>query len=243
MLQAFFYCVFMVSGFLKYFKTAKSFIIAALIVVLIRVFIFSPFHIPSGSMRNTLVEGDYLIASTYSYGYSNYSFPFGLKILTDRIFYSQPQRGDIVIFRAPHDISTNYIKRCIGLPGDKVQIKNGVVFINDTELVREKTGQHQDVDLNGNDVIVEHYIEYLPEGKSYNVLNHKRQYSAKENSLIYRVPRDHFFFLGDNRDSSSDSRIIREMGFVPKENIVAKARIVLFSILGRMDRFLISLND
>ena len=227
----------------SYINTLKSFFVIALFVISLRTFVFSPYHIPSGSMKNTLIEGDYLIATAYSYGYGRFSLPFGIELFSGRVLYKEPSRGDIIIFRPPHDENTNYIKRCIGLPGDTIQIIDGVIFINGKEVERKKIATLEQNDSNGNAIVVDQYIEYLDNGRSYKVLHHRKSNRNRINDVVYRVPKDHFFFMGDNRDASSDSRLMKEMGFVPKENLIGKARMVIFSLRGKMDRFFINLNN
>ena len=207
-------------SFLENFKTLFYAIIAAL---LIRSFLFEPFSIPSGSMYPTLFVGDYLFVSKYSYGYSRHSLPLSVPLIPKRIFYEEPVRGDVIVFKTPEDNKTDYIKRLIGLPGDKVKMISNELFINDIKIKREKIKD----DIYSN-FKVEKYKETLNNGKSYEVYELKEKVSFYETNSFSEitVPKDHFFVLGDNRDNSQDSRFV---GSIPKSNLVGKAIIVLLS--------------
>ena len=212
-------------------KTGKSLLIALLLAMTFRSFLYEPFHIPSGSMKGTLMIGDYIFVSKYSYGYSKHSFPFGAPILgtEGRRFYTQPERGDVIVFRKPNDTGTNYVKRLIGLPGDNVQLRDGVVYINNKKMERNKTEDFVETDFKGKSTNVDQYIEVLDNDVQYNTLGQIPN-SATNNTQIYTVPADHFFVLGDNRDNSFDSRFLNGVGFIPKNNLVGKAQIVVFSL-------------
>lgn len=201
-----------------------------------RSFLFEPFHIPSGSMKSTLLVGDYVFVSKYSYGYSRYSFPFGMKLFEGRKFFSEPERGDVIVFKLPSDNSTNYIKRLIGLPGDRIQMKFGRLYINGEIVERRRIVDFIDSDTDGSEIAIPQYIETLPNGVSYKVLD---QYSniAVDNTGVYQVPEGHYFFLGDNRDNSQDSRVVDAVGYVPLVNFIGKAQLIFFSSKGDQWKF------
>lgn len=198
---------------------------AVLLAVFIRTILFQPFSIPSSSMENTLLVGDYLFVSKFSYGYSKYSLPFSPDLFEGRILGSDPERGDIIVFRPNHDLETDYIKRLVGLPGDKIQVKEGVLRINGTPVERELTGTYSPDGSNGNGVPI--YTETLPNGVSYQTLD-LSPISPGDDTREFLVPEGHYFMMGDNRDNSSDSRFA--VGFVPFENLVGKAQIIFFSM-------------
>lgn len=201
----------------------------AVIALFIRTFIMEPFFIPSPSMEQTLLVGDYPFATKYEYGYSKYSFLFVTPhFIKGRILGSEPSRGDIVIFKSTHDnMDKRYIKRLIGVPGDKVQMISGVLYINDKPVGREYTGN-----ITGKKgTQYKKYIETLPNGVKYNAYYHldenKFRMDSVDNTKAFNVPEGHYFFMGDNRNESNDSRL--EIGFVPYENLIAKAQFILFS--------------
>jgi signal peptidase I len=200
---------------------------AVLIAVVIRTLLFQPFNIPSGSMKATLLVGDYLFVSKYSYGYSHYSVPFSPPLFSGRIFASAPERGDVVVFRLPKDDSTDYIKRVIGLPGDRIQMIGGVLHINGKAIKREPVEPFID-DENGGER-VRRWRETLPNGLTYETLD-LQDNGSLDNTDEYVVPADHYFMMGDNRDNSTDSRVLSAVGYVPFENLIGKAQIVFFSI-------------
>jgi signal peptidase I len=195
----------------------------------IRSFLFQPFNIPSGSMEDTLLIGDYLFVSKSTYGYSRYSFPFGIIPFEGRFaVMSDPKRGDIVVFKFPPDNSTDYIKRLIGLPGDRVQMKEGVLYINDVAVPKEKIDDYVET-IGGEPRNIPRYRETLPNGVSYEVLDRDPQGNL-DNPQVFVVPEGHYFMMGDNRDNSADSRV--DVGYVPFENFVGKAQIIFFSTNG-----------
>ena len=211
----------------KIFENLKTLIIAFLIAILIRSLFFQPFYIPSSSMEPTLLVGDRIFVSKYTYGYSKHSFPFSPPIFENRILYSKPNYGDLVVFKTPSDNRTDFIKRLIGLPGDQIQFKDGNLFVNNEMIKREKISNRNDIRCAGKEIDVLEYNEELSKKKSFNIV-YKLKGSMK-NSDLYKVPDDHFFFLGDNRDCSSDSRFLGNVGYVHKNNLVGKARIIFFS--------------
>jgi signal peptidase I len=205
-----------------------SVIVQALILALvIRTFLFQPFSIPSGSMRPTLLEGDYLFVSKWAYGYSRYSFPFSPPLFDGRVWGSQPERGDVVVFKFPPDPSLDYIKRVIGLPGDRIQVKNDRLYINGKAVERELVGQIDNPDITEVDRPVDVYRETLPNGVSYKTLDLSTN-SIGDNTREFVVPPGHYFMMGDNRDNSADSRF--SVGYVPAENLVGRANMIFFSI-------------
>ena len=200
---------------------------ALIIALLIRTFLFQPFFIPSSSMEPNLLVGDRLFASKYDYGYSKHSFPFSFGPISNRIFSSTPERGDIIIFKPPHT-DLDYIKRLVGLPGDKIRVENGKLIINDTILNYKKIREEPKVLKNGRVVNVDTYLETLPSGKSYEIYNYIDG-SPGDNTKEITIPTDSYYFMGDNRDNSNDSRF---WGTVKFERLVGKAQIIFFSTEG-----------
>jgi signal peptidase I len=213
------------SGFAE---TVWVIIQALLIALVIRTFLFQPFNIPSGSMIPTLLVGDYLFVSKYSYGYTHYSFPFSPAIFTGRVFGQPVDRGDVVVFRLPKDDTTDYIKRVIGLPGDRIQMIDGVLNINGTPVKRERLEDLTN-DEDGGPQTIRRYRETLPNGVSF-VTHDLTENGFYDNTQVYTVPPDHYFMMGDNRDNSTDSRVLSAVGYVPYENIIGRAQIIFFSI-------------
>jgi len=210
-------------------ETLKVIIHALIIALLIRTFAFQPFNIPSGSMKETLLVGDYLFVSKYSYGYSRYSFPFGFIPFSGRIMASEPKAGDVAVFKLPSDNATDYIKRIIGVPGDKIQMIRGALHINGEAVKRERVEDFHDIDYRGNAHAVARYRETLPNGVSYATLDYTEN-SFHDDTKVYEVPPGHYFMMGDNRDNSQDSRVLNVVGFVPFENFVGRAEIIFFSV-------------
>ncbi|MBY0354774.1 MAG: signal peptidase I [Rickettsiales bacterium] len=210
----------------------RTLIYAILIALLFRSFVFEPFHIPSGSMKDTLLIGDYIFVSKYSYGYSRYSFPYGLPLFEGRVMQSAPARGDVVVFRPPNQPRVDFIKRVMGLPGDRVQVRGGEVYINDEKLPQVLDSSFDDALDDGTKVHARRYVETLPEGKKHAILD-ITPYGKLDNTDVYTVPEGHYFMMGDNRDNSEDSRVSLEeggIGFIPEANIIGRAEIIVFSV-------------
>ena len=202
----------------------KTIIGALIIAIIIRSLIFQPFYIPSSSMEPTLLIGDRIFVSKSTYGFSKHSFPFSPNIFSQRIFYENPRQGDLVVFKTPADNRTDYIKRLIGLPGDEIQFIEGNIFINDKQIVRRKINSRNLVRCGKFSFKVNTYEEILPNGiKHIAVYN---ELGTLQNTKKFKVPENHFFFLGDNRDCSKDSRYLGSVNFI---NLVGKAQIIFFS--------------
>ncbi len=212
----------------NFFSNLKSILIAIFIALIIRSFIFEPFNIPSGSMKPNLLVGDFIFVSKYSYGFSKHSLPLSLPLITGKIFSNTPERGDVVVFKTPENNRTDYIKRVIGLPGDKIKIKNGIIFINGSEILRKKLNDFIDTDNNTSNKRVRMYNEYFF-NKEINILDITDNGLA-DNTQLFNVPENHFFVMGDNRDNSQDSRFTNTVGFIPYENLVGKAQFIFFSL-------------
>ena len=208
-------------------ENLKTLFYAFIIAIIIRSLIIQPFYIPSSSMEPTLLVGDRLFVSKYSYGYSKHSFPFSPPIFNGRIFEKLPSRGDVVVFKTPADNRTDYIKRLIGLPGDRIQFINSTLFLNNIEIFKTKISSNELIYCGFKSIDVYTFEEKLPNGKI-----HKSVYLKNfsfNNSDIYTVPDEHYFFLGDNRDCSKDSRFLTSVGYVHKDNLVGKAQFIFFS--------------
>jgi len=213
--------------FIIIYDNLKTLFIALLIAVLIRSILFQPFYIPSSSMEPTLLVGDRIFVSKFSYGYSKHSFPFSPNFSKRRFFAKIPKRGDLVVFKTPADNRTDYIKRLIGLPGDSIQFINGDIFINDTKIIRKSINNK--VKINCGKFLFEtnSFIETLPNGVEHLVVYKKK--GTLKNTKIFNVPVDHYFLLGDNRDCSKDSRYLDSVGYVNSLNLVGEAKLIFFS--------------
>jgi signal peptidase I len=209
-------------------ETIRTVLYAVAIALLIRVLAYEPFNIPSRSMEPTLLVGDYLFVSKFSYGYSRYSMPWGLPLFSGRIFADEPARGDVAVFKLPRDNKTDYIKRMIGLPGDRIQVINGILHINGEAARREKVADQSGPENSGLPIGVTGYIETLPNGRTH-LIWERGDENMLDNTPVYTVPEGHFFAMGDNRDNSQDSRVMSEVGFVPLENLVGRAEFLFFS--------------
>jgi len=219
----------------KFHETWAFLIVFCIVLpIVFRTFAWSPFHIPSGSMKPTLLIGDYIFVSKFTAGYSRYSLPFGAPLIKGRIFEKPLKRGDIVVFRRPHDENAgfweslfwpDFIKRLVGLPGDEIQMKDGVLFINGHEVKKHCDAEFFDEEKGKK---VTECTETLPEGLKYEVLDELPN-GPLDNTGIYKVPPGHYFFMGDNRDNSQDSRVLAAVGYVPEENIIGRADLIFFS--------------
>ena len=224
----------------KIIENLKTIIYALIIALLIRSFFFQPFFIPSSSMEPNLLIGDRLFASKYAYGYSRHSLPFSPNFTNKRLLRKEPNRGDVIIFKTPTDNRTDYIKRLIGLPGDIIQIINGDLYLNNKKIARRKINISRKILCGSRQLNVYAYEETLPNGKKYIAVYD--MYASTQNTKQYYVPKDHYFFMGDNRDCSKDSRFLGSVSFL---NLVGEANIIFFSRDGtkklsksfRMDRF------
>jgi signal peptidase I len=216
-------------------ETIKTLVYAGLIALVVRTLAFEPFNIPSGSMIPTLLVGDFLFVSKYSYGYSRFSMPFAPPLFSGRILGAVPHRGDVAVFRYTRDTSTDFVKRVIGLPGDRIQVKAGQLYINGTEVPRTLVGDYEAVDENGTRVDTKEYVEALPDGPKHDILKYSDDPRPGEcdvdanNTDEYVVPKGDLFMMGDNRDNSADSRFMCNLGFVPMENLVGRAQFIFFS--------------
>jgi signal peptidase I len=211
-------------------ETIRTLVYAGLFALVVRTFLFEPFNIPSGSMIPTLLIGDYLFVSKYSYGYSKHSFPFSLPLFNGRIWESQPERGDVAVFKYPADNETDYIKRIIGLPGDRIQMISGVLHINGKPVTRRRLPDNVSDEPGRSSAI--HYQETLPNGVAHEIIEIDGDLGRLDNTDVYVVPKEHYFAMGDNRDNSTDSRVLNAVGFVPAENLVGKAQFLFFSTDG-----------
>lgn len=228
----------------KIVEYINAMVIAILAALFFRSFIFEAYKIPSGSMIPSLMIGDRLFVSKFSYGYSKYSLPISPDWISGRLFFTEPQRGDIIVFRSPNkDDDKHYIKRLIGLPGDLVKMKGGNLFINNKQVIDKRIGTYTPAYKDEPSGNFNHYEEILPNGINYDVLYDidRDKNIFPDNTAEYKVPADHYFFMGDNRNRSADSRFLQSMGFIPKENLVGKALFLFwtrdFSIVKMITEF------
>jgi signal peptidase I len=182
-------------------------------------------------MIPTLLVGDYLFVSKYSYGYSRYSLPFGLPLIPGRVLFTEPERGDVAVFKLPTDNKTDYIKRIIGLPGDRIQVRRGILHINGAPVIRKRISDFVETNQYGNVVRVARFEETLPGGRKHEILEITDN-GPLDNTDLYIVPAGHYFAMGDNRDNSQDSRVRSAVGFIPKANLVGRAEVLFYSTNG-----------
>lgn len=214
-------------------ETVKTIVYAVAIALFVRTFAYEPFNIPSGSMKPTLLVGDYLFVSKFSYGYSKHSLPLSLPLFEGRVFDEMPERGDVAVFKLPSDNRTDYIKRIVGLPGDRIQVKESILFINGEAVGLESLGDFTDeqyFDARLGEQKVPMFEETLPGGRTHLILEMTDR-GRLDNTGVFEVPEGHVFAMGDNRDNSQDSRV-RNVGFVPLVNLVGRADFLLFSVNG-----------
>ena len=215
----------------KYLKSIveniKTIFYALIIAVIIRSLFFQPFYIPSSSMEPTLLIGDRIFVSKYTYGYSKHSFPFSPPFFKNRLFQKSPNYGDLIVFKTPDDNRTDYIKRLVGMPGDEIRFQNGSLLLNNISIPRVKIKTEYKIRCGLFSPEVKAYKETLPNGKNYIAVYNKN--GTMQNTDTYKVPSGHYFFLGDNRDCSKDSRFLSSVGYVSNENLVGNAKIIFFS--------------
>ena len=223
-------------GLAGLFDNVKTLVYALLIAAVVRTIVFEPFNIPSASMVPTLLVGDFVFVTKFSYGYSRFSMPFSPHLFDGRIFGSLPHRGDVVVFRYTRDTSQDWIKRVIGLPHDHIQVKGGHLFINGTEAPREVVGDYQAEQEGGGHILAREFIEALPDGPRHRIIKYSddEHYNIgseldPNNTPDYVVPDGMLFMMGDNRDNSEDSRFQNDLGFVPVENLIGRAQFIFFS--------------
>jgi signal peptidase I len=213
-----------------WWENIRTIAYAVLVALVVRTFAYEPFNIPSGSMLPTLLVGDYLFVSKFSYGYSRHSFPLSLPLVPGRVLFTPPERGDVVVFKLPSDNRTDYIKRIIGLPGDEIQMREGRLYINGKLLPRRPAGEFTLRDEMGRLSRIPQFIETLPGGREHVILEVGDAFQL-DNTNVYKVPPGHFFAMGDNRDNSLDSRT-RAVGFIPADNLIGRAEFLFFSVDG-----------
>ena len=208
-------------------ENLKTLFGALIIAIIIRSLIIQPFYIPSSSMEPTLLIGDRIFVSKYSYGFSKHSFPFSPNFSDNRFFSKKPEQGDLVVFKTPADNRTDYIKRLIGLPGDEIQFVEGDILINKKKILRKETKISQAIRCGNYNLETKIFIETLPNGVKYMAAYNKN--GTLQNTKKFKVPQGHYFLMGDNRDCSKDSRFLDDVGYVKNLNLVGKAKIIFFS--------------
>ena len=216
----------------EFWSTVKTLFLALFVALVLRSFLFEPFNIPSGSMIPNLLVGDFLFVSKWSFGYSKYSFPFGLDLFSGRFLDTRkPKQGEVIVFKYPRDTEFQWIKRVVGTPGDTIQMKEGILHINNEAVKLERIEDYSYVDEDDQSTHVsEQYIETFPNGTQHHILKDVPFGEARlDDTPLYEVPPGHYFMMGDNRDHSGDSRIINNLGFVPEEYILGKASLIYFS--------------
>jgi len=210
-----------------FIENAITIFYALIIAIIIRSLLIQPFYIPSSSMEPNLLVGDRLFVTKYSYGYSKHCVPFIPPIFKNRILFQKPERGDVVVFKTPADNRTDYIKRLIGLPGDTIQFIDGHIYLNNLEIFKNLKSKNQFVFCGSNKIESNFFNEKFSNGKEFNTAYFSS--FTLQNTDLFVVPEDHYFFLGDNRDCSKDSRFLSSVGYVHKNNLVGKARFIFFS--------------
>ena len=213
--------------FATIYDNIKTLFGALLIAILIRSLLFQPFYIPSSSMEPTLLVGDRIFVSKYSYGFSKHSFPFSPNISNKRFFSKNPERGDLVVFKTPTDNRTDYIKRLIGIPEDTIQFIDGEIFINENKILRKSLNNIKKIRCGNFFLDTITFTETLPNGVEH-LVSYKKSGSL-QNTKKFKVPADHYFLLGDNRDCSKDSRYLDSVGYVNNLNLVGEAKLIFFS--------------
>ena len=208
-------------------ENGKTLFYALIIATVIRSLFLQPFYIPSSSMEPNLLVGDRLFVTKYTYGYSKHSFPFSPPIIKGRLFSKNPKRGDVIVFKTPTDNRTDYIKRLIGLPGDEIQFINSNLYLNNSEILKSRISKNDKIYCGKKTFKVFTFEELLPNKRKY-ITVYSQDFSF-QNSDLFKVPKDHYFFLGDNRDCSKDSRFLTSVGYVHKDNLVGKAQFIFFS--------------
>jgi signal peptidase I len=216
----------------EFIETVRTVLFAVIIALVVRTFGYEPFNIPSGSMVPTLLIGDYLFVSKFSYGFSRHSLPFSPPLFDGRIFASEPERGDVVVFKLPSDNETDYIKRIVGLPGDRIQMISGILHINGEPVKRRRLSDYRSQNLFGSRSVVPRYMETLPNDVRHDIVEEAGDNGSLDDTKVYVVPGGHYFAMGDNRDNSADSRVLRQVGFIPAVNLVGKAQFRFFSTDG-----------
>ena len=210
-------------------RESRTILLGIGIALMLRMFLFEPFNIPSGSMYPTLHIGDFVLVSKYEYGYSRYSILTSPNLFKGRIFTDTPKRGDVAVFRNPFRTDIDYVKRVVGLPGDVVQVRKGRLYINGKRLKRKRVEDFNYRLENGRQITVPQYIETLPNGKTYRILEMAGDQGPLDNTPPFEVKRGHYFMMGDNRDNSVDSRVGHSVGQVPLENYIGPAKYVFMS--------------
>ncbi|ACI98899.1 signal peptidase I [Rhodospirillum centenum] len=218
------------SGFLKLLDELRWIAGGILLALMIRTFAYEPFNIPSGSMIPTLLVGDYVFVSKFSYGYSRHTVAFGQPLFDGRLLGGLPERGDVAVFKLPRDGKTDYIKRIIGLPGDRIQVIGGVLHINGEPVKRERIQDRVVGEVMGTAIAVPQYIETLPNGRQHLIIEQLGDAGGLDDTPVYVVPPGNVFAMGDNRDNSTDSRVLNQVGFIPVENLVGRAEFIFFSL-------------
>jgi signal peptidase I len=213
-------------GFSDTFKTVLQ---VCLIALLVRSFAYEGSHIPSKSMLPSLLVGDYVVISKFAYGYSRHALPFSLHLFDGRVFFHVPKRGDVVVFKTPVDNRTDLIKRLVGLPGDRIQVRHRVLVINGEAVARQAIDDYIDRDPRSGNQRYPQYVETLPHGPAHLIIEDAGPENPVDNTDEVVVPPHHYFMMGDNRDNSEDSRYANAVGFVPEENLVGRAEIIILS--------------